>query len=119
MYHGFPRLWVNLLHIDIAGQLGVGVPKLALNRLVMHAAVMLHRGVSSMKPVCGYGRKSSGNSRRFQHVLNPVRWYEAGAIAGGEDEGLGIATVRVAVLPPTCKVRSQRRGNYNLPVFLQ
>src|ERR1035441_8579946 len=117
VYHGFPRLWVNLLHIDIAGQLGVGVPKLALNRLVMHAAVMLHRGVSSTKPVWRDVRNSSGNSRRFQHVLNPVRWYEAGAIAGGEDEGLEIATVRVAVLAPTFKVGSQLRWNYNLAIL--
>src|SRR5215831_14084972 len=93
--------------------------KLTLDRLILHTAMMLNRGVSSPEPVVRDSRDSGLLPRWLEHIFGPIRRDETRAIAGREDERLRIVAVCVAVLAPAFDVRGQLRRHSDLPVSLE
>ena len=68
--------------------------KLALDRLVLHTAMMLNRGVSSPEPVVRDSRDSGLFPSRLQHIFSPIRRDQTGSVAGREDKRFRIVASR-------------------------
>src|SRR6516162_1544430 len=93
--------------------------KLALDRLVLHTAMMLNRGISSPEPMIGDSRDSLLFPGRLQHIFSPVRRDQTGSIAGREDKRFGIVAVGVAILAPALDVRREHWRHSDLAVSLE
>lgn len=103
-----------MLHVDVPGDLGFRMPKLALDRFVHCSTEVRDRGVPSPKLMVRNVGKTDLLTGWLQHVFGPISWDDGSVVLGGKDVRVWVVAVRVAVLAPTFKVIGEFRREQQL-----